>query len=363
MPAYIDYKGKKIGRVKIIQSVERGINSRWKCLCDCGNEFICLRQSFKRGDTFECNECRFERVRGIDLSGRKFGRWTVIERAIDKRGKTTWSVLCDCGNTGLVSTNVLGKRGKSMSCGCLGRKEKSIRANTTLYPPKHLTSETLIYMIRSRILQGCYNEKNVGYKKYGEKGIIVCDLWRNSAKDFYEWCKENGWKENYIVHLNRGKTIFSPENCCILSPSESQREQLSKLITIGERSLNVFEWSKISGIPRLTILNRLIKGYSNEEAVFGKRNKNSGKRSNWPDEEIKKLYESGLSLSDVGKKLKIRYESVSNRLKIMGIEVENSCKRRKYPNRECLICKEEFKVMNGNARKCEKCRKIKFIFT
>lgn len=355
MPKFIDYTNKQIGRVKVLENVERGMNSRWICLCDCGETFICLKQSFKRGETFECEKCRMERKRGIDLTDRKFGRWNVIERQKDKNNKTVWLVKCDCGKFGLVATNVLGKRGKSLSCGCLGRKEKSIRANTTLYPPKHLTSKTNLYAIRARILQYCYNEKNVQYKNYGAKGIIVCDLWRNGAKDFYQWCIENGWKNNYVVHLKRDANIFSPENCCILTPEEHQRELLSKRITIGDKTLNVYEWSEVTGIPHFTILDRLIKGYSEEEAVFSKRYKNSGKRRDWPDQEIKRLYESGMSLADVGRELGIRYTGISIRLKKMNVKVDNSSKRRKYKSKICVICNQRYQPTSSKQKKCLKC--------
>src|SRR5260221_290731 len=99
MPAAIDYTGRKIGRVKILSLVERGRgSSRWNCLCDCGKEFICWAITLKRGDKFECNPCRNERRRGIDLTGRTFGRWTVIGREINENNKTVWHCKCDCGN-------------------------------------------------------------------------------------------------------------------------------------------------------------------------------------------------------------------------------------------------------------------------
>lgn len=356
MTLHIDYSGEKIGRVLIIEALPR---LKWNCLCDCGNYFVSSSQSFKRGETFECNPCRFERRRGVDLTGRKFGRWSVKERKIDSNGKTKWSVLCDCGNTGLVSTSSLGKKGRSMSCGCLGRKQKSKRANSTLYPPEHLTSVTDLYCIRARILQGCYNPNNVAYNKYGAIGVTVCDLWRNSAKDFHDWCLKNKWKKGDVVHLKRGKTVFSPENCAILHPSESQREQLAKRITIDGENLNVYEWSEISGIPRHTILDRLCKGYSEYEAVFCKRHKNSGKKS-WPDEKIKALYESGLSMSDIGRNLGINYQSISKRLKAMGVEIDkNGTSRRKYPLKACNTCNTEFHPNNSRAKFCLECREKK----
>lgn len=68
--------------------------------------------------------------RVIDLTGQKFGRLTVVERAenyISPKGQpqTQWRCRCDCGN----ETIVLGcnlKKKSVMSCGCLS-KEKSSR--------------------------------------------------------------------------------------------------------------------------------------------------------------------------------------------------------------------------------------------
>lgn len=52
-----------------------------------------------------------------DLTGQKFGRWTVIERAEnDKHGKVRWLCKCDCGNeTVVVGSNLT--LGKSRCCG------------------------------------------------------------------------------------------------------------------------------------------------------------------------------------------------------------------------------------------------------
>lgn len=60
----------------------------------------------------------------IDLTGQKFGRWTVIERAEDKYGKICWHCRCDCGNEKDVCVSSL-TRGTSKSCGCLSRETTS----------------------------------------------------------------------------------------------------------------------------------------------------------------------------------------------------------------------------------------------
>ena len=54
-----------------------------------------------------------------DLTGQKFGRLTVIERADnDDRGKVRWLCKCECGNTHIaISYNLT--HGLCRSCGCL----------------------------------------------------------------------------------------------------------------------------------------------------------------------------------------------------------------------------------------------------
>lgn len=58
-----------------------------------------------------------------DLTGRKFGRLTVIERSKDhigKRGKhlPMWLCKCECGTKKIVYTGNL-KQGSVRSCGCI----------------------------------------------------------------------------------------------------------------------------------------------------------------------------------------------------------------------------------------------------
>jgi len=65
----------------------------------------------------------------IDLTGKRFGRLTVLERAgiykspDQETYMLTWRCKCDCGKETVVIGNNL-KHGYTRSCGCL-RAEKS----------------------------------------------------------------------------------------------------------------------------------------------------------------------------------------------------------------------------------------------
>lgn len=270
MPKRIDYDGKKIGRVLVLSLVKRGNGgSIWNCKCDCGNLFECWNANFKRGEKFECTNCILERRRGPDLTGRKYGRWTVLKRTMDSRNKTVWHCRCDCGNEGYVSTSALGKKSKSMSCGCWGRKMKSKWANTSLYPKASGLSTTKFYRMRTQLIHKCYCEKWPTYNIFGAKGITVCELWRNSAKDMYDWAIESGWKEGTCIVLKEGAKIFSPENVYLIEYNDL-RGEISKnhgqKITYKGETLSVSEWSTKLGINLTSLRNRLIKFPSIEEA-------------------------------------------------------------------------------------------------
>ncbi len=58
----------------------------------------------------------------IDLTGKKFGRLTVIKKVgSDKSGKITWLCKCDCGKEIIcVGSNL--NRGDTKSCGCLAKE-------------------------------------------------------------------------------------------------------------------------------------------------------------------------------------------------------------------------------------------------
>jgi len=54
-----------------------------------------------------------------DLSGKKFGRFTVMDRVgSDKWGRATWMCRCNCGTQKVVASHNL-KSGMIASCGCL----------------------------------------------------------------------------------------------------------------------------------------------------------------------------------------------------------------------------------------------------
>ena len=56
----------------------------------------------------------------IELVGRRFGQWTILERnGSNNSGQKLWLCQCDCGTIRLIVGHTL-KIGRSKSCGCVG---------------------------------------------------------------------------------------------------------------------------------------------------------------------------------------------------------------------------------------------------
>lgn len=60
----------------------------------------------------------------IDLKGKRFGKLTVIDRSdVDKNGNVIWKCKCDCGNTVFVLSGSL-RNNITKSCGCWNSESK-----------------------------------------------------------------------------------------------------------------------------------------------------------------------------------------------------------------------------------------------
>lgn len=120
----------------------------WKCRCDCGNETVVLASSLKSGNTKSCG-C----IRSEDLTGRRFGNLTVIEKAepyILPNGNkcVQWLCQCDCGNLKKAFTGHL-ISGNTNNCGCK-TGEKISEANTLDLTGHRFGKLTVIKRIGSR---------------------------------------------------------------------------------------------------------------------------------------------------------------------------------------------------------------------
>lgn len=162
----------------------------------------------------------------IDLTGQRFGRLVVVERAenrIERNGNMVvqWLCKCDCGNYTVVRRADL-TNGRTRSCGCLlqeRRAEILQKANRSRKNGihhgmfKHGLCGTRLYRIWQGMKRRCYNSKVPDYKYYGGRGIKVCEEWKDDFQKFADWAITHGYTDNLTIDRRNVNGDYEPSNC------------------------------------------------------------------------------------------------------------------------------------------------------
>lgn len=197
----------------------------------------------------------------FDLTGKKFGRLTVIEMAAEKMksGEAKWVCRCDCGTSRLVPSYRL-RSGRTKSCGCLAREQVASR-NT-----KHGMFGTRIYRIWSGMMTRCTNENAINYADYGGRGIKVCDAWQQFENFYADMC--DGYRDDLSLDRIDGDGDYRPDNCRWETATRQQRNRRNTVfIELNGRRQSLADWADETGIPAGTLSERLRRGWSAERAL------------------------------------------------------------------------------------------------
>ena len=120
-PLINDLTGRVFGKLTVIEQTSERKNNNvvWKCQCECGNIHLVKSSVLLSGSTTSCGCAGRGNGKANDLSGQKFGLLTAIEPTEQRKSRSVvWKCRCDCGNTAFVSAKELKQSGKK-SCGCL----------------------------------------------------------------------------------------------------------------------------------------------------------------------------------------------------------------------------------------------------
>lgn len=254
----------------------------------------------------------------IDLTGKRFGRLFVIERAQDrirKNGKKEirWKCICDCGTVKDISGGSL-RSGNTRSCGCLAKEINSKRSTI------HGGHNDRLYSVWQDMKSRCSNKNDKKYHRYGGRGITVCDEWADDYSLFKEWAINSGYDESAKrgectidrIDVNKG---YCPDNCRFTDvKTQNLNKENTVKIKYQGKVLTLKEWSSITGINESTLRERKRKGWPPEKMLS---TKNYSDKSYYYDGKLMTTRE----LSDA---YGIKIETLRNRLGVLGWSVEKS---------------------------------------
>lgn len=203
----------------------------------------------------------------IDITGQKFGRWTVLSRAKNQGTRTMWEAQCECGKTREVSAIHI-RWGRSKSCGCINVEKLTVHG---LYK----SPERGVW---SGMQQRCTNPRSPEFHNYGGRGIRICQRWK-SFGNFYadigprpssnlsidridnnghyscgncEECRANGW----------------PANCRWATTAEQfANRRNSCLLTYGGKPQVLAQWETEYNLTHGLLKYRIKAGWTIEQAL------------------------------------------------------------------------------------------------
>lgn len=196
-----------------------------------------------------------------DLTGKRFGRLTVVSRAPTRNKGTYWNCLCDCGNTKIINSGKL-TSGNTRSCRCLDT-EMTVKRSTR-HGLSHSSPE---YIIWKTMRQRCNNPNSSSYSDYGARGIKICERWN----DFVLFLEDMGKRPNSLHSIERvnNNGNYEPSNCVWATQlAQANNKRNTRLITHDGVTESISNWARKVNVRSATLRARIFNyGWDVERAL------------------------------------------------------------------------------------------------
>lgn len=190
----------------------------------------------------------------LDLTGSRFGKVVVLNRAEDRGRQPYWRCRCDCG----VVKDIRGahlKAGKISSCGCG-------RGNFV-----HGMAHSRLWAVWKAMKQRCSNPNTTAFHRYGGRGITYTQEWE-TFPEFSKWAVAHGYADHLELDRIDNDGDYVPENCRFISHRENSRKTGSvTMIEFEGEALPLFLLAERYGLERNTLKTRLRRGWSVQRAL------------------------------------------------------------------------------------------------
>lgn len=181
-----------------------------------------------------------------DITGQTFGSLTAVKPVrLTPQGTVLWLFHCACGKaTEWIGNNVVSLSKKAAnplvpSCGCV-KVARNVELQTT-----HGYSKHPLHTAWQAMKQRCYNQNHPEYLRYGAKGVLVCDAWKDDAAAFISWALTNGWEKG--KHLDKdiasdatGVTrVYGPDTCQFITNKKNVSYSASRTNHLHNKRIRI----------------------------------------------------------------------------------------------------------------------------
>lgn len=201
----------------------------------------------------------------IDITGRTFSRLTVICQKGKLANKPAWLCRCKCGKEVVVRGSDL-RGGKHRSCGCLQIDSVTTHGMTDGHG-KRKRGRFTGYSNWTSMIQRCHNPNSTGYARYGGRGIVVCERWRNSFVAFIADVGKRPSTEHSLDRINNDGN-YEPGNVHWATREIQQNNRrVNNQQEYNGETKSITQWCRILGVNISRVRGRLRLGWSFTRAV------------------------------------------------------------------------------------------------
>lgn len=206
--------------------------------------------------------------------GDKFSKLEVVDLVQYKEGNTKRRgciCKCSCSDTSFIGPSRLNMliTGELVSCGCYQREvhSKQMIQRNTKHGFSTRKNREHLYVIWGSMMDRATNHNRADAKYYSNKGIEVCDEWRDYTI-FRDWALSNGYKEGLSIDRKDNSDGYNPSNCrWIPLKDQNSNKTSNRYLDYNGLHLTITEWGRRTGLSWDVINRRLSKGMSVGQAL------------------------------------------------------------------------------------------------
>lgn len=242
--------------------------------------------------------------RPLDMTGRKFGKWTVL--SLDPEKPANSICQCECGVVQSRKSAQLRwaeKQGMNQACiKCAGTR--------------HGEYKSVEYITLKSMIDRCTNPNHEWFHRYGGRGISVCERWH----DVHNFISDMGRRpsEHHSIDRINNDGNYEPGNCrWALQKTQRRNASHNVFLELNGKSQCIMDWSIETGLSHAVIRQRINNlKWSVEDALTITH----GKACNWrgtkhKDAELLTYNGESLPHSEWAKRLGISRDTIRNRIK------------------------------------------------
>lgn len=258
MGVFKDLTGMRFGRLTVIERAENSKDgkARWKCRCDCGNICIIQGKLLFNGNTNSCGCYKRQHTSERCLQNLTGMKFghLTVLERAENQGHYT-AWLCKCDcGNTCVAQGYRLKNGKIKSCGCLRGQNHGMKS-------------TKVYRAWQGIKQRCFNPKRKAYKNYGGRGITMYPEWVNDFQAFYDYVSKlpHFGEAGYSLDRINNDGNYEPDNVRWADrKTQSRNRRNNRVLEYEGEQMCLAETAEKSGIQIGTLRLRLKRGETGE---------------------------------------------------------------------------------------------------